>query len=63
MKYLTWDGLKLFQKPETAATYAIDFDKEPRKLKVLVSGGKLEPPEPWEVRELEMHMRDQAPPW
>lgn len=62
IRYLTWNGLDLFQKPETAATHALDFNRDPQKLKVLVEDGRTEPAEPWEVQELVMHMRDQAPP-
>ena len=62
IRYLTWNGLDLFQKTETAATHALDFNRDPKKLKVLVEGGRTEPAEPWEVADLVMHMRDQAPP-
>lgn len=34
--------MKLFQKPETAATYALDNRKDPNKLRVLVEGGRTE---------------------
>lgn len=60
MRYFTWDGMRLFQKVETAATYAIDFDKNPNKLLVLVEG-QTQPAERWEVEELLIHMRDQMP--
>jgi len=62
MTNYTWDGLRLFKRIETAATHALDENKTPNKLKVLVEGGQLEPAAAWEIKDLIMHMRDQAPP-
>lgn len=62
MTYYTWNGLDLFQKVETAATHALDYNRDPQKLLVLIDGGQTRPAEDWEVADLVMHMRDQAPP-
>lgn len=59
MTYLTWDGMRLFQKPETAATFALDNDMDPKKLLVL-EGGQTKPAPRWEIEDLLAHMRDQG---
>lgn len=61
MIYYTWNGLDLFQKIERAAEYALDNNKDPNKLKILVEGGKLRDAEKWEIRELLAFMRDLDP--
>ena len=61
MTHYTWDGMRLFQKIETAAAYALDHDKNPDKLMIL-DGGQLMMAARFEIEDLLAHMRDQAPP-
>lgn len=59
MRYMTWNGLRLFTKPETAAAYAIKHDMDPDKIEIL-EHGKSQTPARWEIDELKMHIRDQT---
>lgn len=56
----TWNGMNTFMSIERAAEYALDFNKNPYDLGVL-EDGKVTLADDWEVNELLMHMRDQAP--
>lgn len=38
MTYMTWDGMKLFQSVQTAATYALKHELNPYSVRVLNKG-------------------------
>lgn len=57
----TWDGMRTFMKIDTAALHAVDYDKNPYDLSVLVDG-QVELAEDWEVDDLLAHMREWAAP-
>lgn len=56
MRYWTFNGTRLFRKPETAAKHAVKNHLDASSLQILFAG-QLVPPEDWEVRELELYMK------